>query len=362
MLLSNFKTYLNVNKFDVEGVKHEAFQGICDEFTGYVEKLNLPNLWCEDKFLELEIKKSLLRSFVRYSIFSAELGLSLLKSDNIYISAPYPMIHLSCDQSETGGGYHVDQVGKGYFQSIWIPITKYSYPGLSYVKYGYIKHLLNKLRILNFSYKENPINISEHSIYTWNGYFFHRGNKNISKDIAAALVIKRTARPLMFEPTLSKSSLGQQKIYTREEVLAIEKFINDVVRFVETSRFHALNADALSDVMRYLEDSSNHQEIANLQSGKKLASFAISLLAQRIDNYPMKGKMPYLNCEVLHMISLLLGAENLASLKRVSYTQDFDSIKFQLFEKLNHFPAYDSYQWHATLGDVRDLTSTKIWS
>ena len=360
MIKNLLLSVLNINAFSVSTAENHGLLNVKDVFDEYTRKLNITPLWRDDLFIEIEIKKSLLRSLVRYSEASVRFGLSLSNNDQKFLSPPYPMIHLSGDLSETGG-YHIDQIGAGFFESIWVPITEYQYPGLSYGRYGYIKYILKKFNLINLNITEIPIDITPNSIYSWNGYFYHKGNKNKSGQISAALVIKRTQRPLILEAVLSEDSLSDCRNYSYEEILLIEKFIFAIYEFAKDRFDTSVDLAVYLEVINFLKDASRSLEVNQLIGFEKIASFSLCLFAQRIESYTKNVREVPVNCNILHLFSLLLGCENLLSLRKLSETKSFDAYKYELFTNLERFKAFNTYQWHNTLGDNASLNTSNIW-
>jgi hypothetical protein len=131
---------------------HKLSENLGLELQSYIAEIGIPKFWNLQDSLELEVKKSILRSKLRYSNsgikFSVEASKltanSFLKSElPCYHTMIYPMIHLVGDQSEEGE-YHTDQVGTLKLRTGWTAITEYDYEPLRYVPFGLMINSLSQ--------------------------------------------------------------------------------------------------------------------------------------------------------------------------------------------------------------------------
>jgi hypothetical protein len=355
------KSLLNSSKFSCVKADKKLLEDVNFIFNDFVNKLDLNQFWTPNKFIDLEIKKSILRSLMRYSKESIYLGLSLRSNAATFLSPPYPMIHLPNDSSETGG-YHIDQVNSGQFVSIWIPIVNYNYPALSYIKNGYLKYIVKKVSGIEFNAVENLINAKYNFVYSWNGYFFHKGNKNTSSNISAALVIKHTKKPLIFEPVLSDYDISKSQKFNDDEIVFIEKYMINLYLFTLENSNRSFDKGLYMDVIEFLFKDSDNLVFKMDNKFNKIISFSLSLLAQRIENFYYKEESIKINYDLLHLLSLLFGSENLISLKKLISLQHFNDFSEALFSISKNYSAYGTYQWNETLNIKESTNNIKVWS
>jgi hypothetical protein len=190
---------------------HKLSENLGFELQSYIEEIGLPKIWDLQNSLELEVKKSVLRSKLRYSnsgikfsVEASKLTASSFQQSQIpcYHTMIYPMIHLAGDQSEEGE-YHTDQVGRLRLRTGWTAITEYDYEPLRYIPFGLMINSLSQ-RLFNKNFPQRfglLLNANRGSILTWGGGFFHCGNINNSENISCAVVIRISDQPLNFEPT-----------------------------------------------------------------------------------------------------------------------------------------------------------------
>lgn len=216
----NPTVFFNLFNNSYSSIRSEKIHGLSAklglDFQEAATALSLPRSWTLDKATELEIKKSLIRSQLRYSSsgirFASEsakvLALQYSKAQINFHTLIYPMIHLAGDLAEVGG-FHTDQVGKIKLRTGWTAITEYKYAPLSFVPFGLLGDAMSR-RLFRYSLPQRigfSINAQRGDILTWGGGFYHRGNQNISEEISCAAVIRASDTPLYLEPSRSIKTL-----------------------------------------------------------------------------------------------------------------------------------------------------------
>jgi hypothetical protein len=306
---------------------HNLSENLGFELQSHIEEIGLPKIWDLRYSLELEVKKSVLRSKLRYSnsgikfsVEASKLIASSFQQSQIpcYHTMIYPMIHLVGDQSEEGE-YHTDQVGRLKLRTGWTAITEYDYEPLRYIPFGLMINSLSQ-RLFNKNFPQRfglSLNANRGSILTWGGGFFHSGNINDSNNISCAVVLRISDQPLNFEPT---RSLQLEDVQTNIEfAMGVP---NDIAHLL----------DVMTILLNWTMESYDLEVNENLCLKMKnllqqnnslehpMISFSLSLLAQRIRTkevfFDDEGKSQRI-ANILDLLALLSGAENLSSLKNL---------------------------------------------
>ena len=183
--------------------------------------------------LTAEIIKISAKMKLRYSFKSLEFTSAILKEiykdksfpfkaqNYKWIKAIAPIIHLPNDYLEIGN-LHIDRnIEEGKTITVWIPFTKYKYPGIV-SKRKIVRILAQYLgdRIGNFIFKRSedcPLRESNNpgEWMAWNDTFIHQGMLNQTKEIAIAFMV-RLSNNLIENPCINV-----------EKLLEIDKKNND---------------------------------------------------------------------------------------------------------------------------------------
>ena len=269
---------------------------------------------------EREIIKSFIKGIIRYSKPCKKILQILIKqkifnkflNNNInYISIPYPMIHLKKDFLEAGG-FHNDQIGSSQMYTCWIPITKYKYPALSRSiiirkNLNFLNIILKKLNLLKI-FKIN-IFVKFGEAYLWDAKIFHRGNLNVSNKISSAFQFKITQSPFFLEKSFKIGSKFDYKSINKKKIIV---YFRIYLKFIKLLKKNKINN---------VEDLENFILLNKLKKNQSI-SFALSVLSQRLIFAKSKKLNLGLDNEKIFLIdymSLLLGADNLISVKRLIF-------------------------------------------
>ena len=317
-------------------IKIDNFQKIVIEiekmFINITDKLNLENYWSNDNCFQIEIKKSYIKSILRYLLLTENLLNQICTNYNKKLNKNfkytnfYPMIHLSNDKVESGG-YHFDQVDKINLNTLWLAITKYKYPALSIFKYNFENLFLNKIIInLNLTkyFSENLI-VEQGDLNCWDGKLIHSGNLNTSDKPSLAFQMKILSenQDFIFEEVRNFKNSNKSNEYIDQKNL----------------NFYLNNFDLFSDLVNQILGLSNSEdnidedfEIAlkilkslkiNDDLIKRILSFSLSILSQRIRSnkklFQSRIDNHYKFCSLIDFCSLIIGAENLISFKRLYF-------------------------------------------
>ena len=301
-------------------------------FFDLINMCSLEKTWQRKNFLEIEIKKSFIRGILRYSIQATKLA--NLISDQIksydqlstftYFTRVYPMIHLSEDLSEESH-LHFDQDNNNDLMTCWLPITENDYSPISYLKLQnkYLKKVFSKMKFPNLMMNSIRPKIGE--LNFWDGHFVHKGNYNSSKKISCAFQMKISKNKYDYELSIKNNELliGENvKDYVSQynNLLSLINKLNEI-------NFKNDHDEQISKVANFLKVFYNKK---NLE-----ISFALSVLAQRVKVHGKKFEVKNYSYKsyLYDICSILLGCENLISLKRISEFSKKNNIN--LFDYLN---------------------------
>jgi hypothetical protein len=275
-----------------------------------------------DDLIEKEMKKSYIKGYLRNSenckdilkkVTSFIINNNILDDKFIYITKPYPMIHMANDELESGG-FHNDQVGTDQMFTCWIPITKYNYPALSIslIKNKYLNFLnrfLKKLNLLNFFSKK--LSTDYGSAYFWDAKIFHNGNKNTTNNISCAFQVKITSKPYLLEHSFNfKKGIENYDVVNEKEIINGYDIYSKFLELILSSKIKCLN------------DVDNFYNINNIKKNEQI-SFALSVLSQRLNFAISKNieiKFSKNKIFLIDYMSALVGAYNLISLKRLFFS------------------------------------------
>jgi len=294
-----------------------------------MDKLKLDSIWNKENCLEIEIKKSFIKSLIRYDIKTNDLLKEVLSSHyktinkNFSYTNFYPMIHLSGDIVENGG-YHFDQVDLVNLHTLWIAISEYNYPSLSIFNFNSKNTLINKILIKSKIAKifSKDVYSKQGDLNIWDGKLIHAGNFNNSLKPAIALQMKvmLPEDDFTFEETndYSKKSnfdANNTDISSISDDYSI--FSKIISKILLQSQSNQKIIDDFSDLVKIIKKNPN------IQNHK--FSFGMSILSQRIRSFK-KIFLPKIKnidkfTSSLDYISILIGSENLVSFKRL-YSED----------------------------------------
>lgn len=309
-----------IGSFFEMGVEEIKFDNLIRNkinFEELIAHLELRKDWKKDEFFETEIKKSFLRGYLREKFcFKNEINEILKKSvlykkikKNInYITKTYPIIHLPNDRSESDTNQmHSDQLGTNRLITIWMPITEYNYPGISYTKGGRLVNMLTK----NFNYEIRKkfirnIKVNENHAYVWYGNLPHKGNLNTSNKTSSAAIFWLTKENVHD----SKSELLTK--YLNRDLKSVEKNINLEPLFQEYVEIvnEIIKIDNLKDLEK-ITNFINNSISENNDYKKKIICFSLSLLGQRCEHQEGFDKQAI----KFHFVSDKTGDENMHSSK-----------------------------------------------
>lgn len=254
-----------------------------------ISEIDIPGVWTLKDATEIEIKKSILRSNLRYSGSGINFSVEVAKiavdphssnRETLFHTMIYPMIHLTGDKSEEGD-FHTDQIGTMKFRTSWTAITNYGYDPLRFVPFGLLGTALSQ-RIfrkpipqrLSFSIKAD-----QGDNLTWGGGFYHCGNLNQTEKVACAAVVRVSSEPLYLEPSRIRQVDAKPAINMRPVSQVPDHFHLVEMLNMFYSWSAQLNVDKIDELLcieifklLHQNDCLKHPRI----------SFALSLLAQRI--------------------------------------------------------------------------------
>lgn len=332
----------------------------------------MPTKWTFENATEIEIKKSIVRSKLRYSIpginFSVEVAKIAVNSNTnimgtLFHTLIYPMIHLPGDKSEEGE-FHTDQIGAFKLRTSWTAITNYGYDPLRFVPFGLLGTALSQ-RIFHKPIPRRlgiSIKADQGDTLTWGGGFYHCGNLNQTENTTCAAVIRISEQPLHLEPSriLQSDSSPVTQIKPKngsDDASHLVEILKILFSWSVQLSANKIDEDLCIKIFKLL-----HQNGCIKQPS---ISFALSLLAQRIRTKNLlsyhddqKSKIVY----VLDLMSILSGPENLSSLNNIltsSFTPEFGIIE-QIEDLLQGNSVLKSKSWQlVTMKKVPD--GLPIW-
>lgn len=322
------------NKTEISKLSYDQ-KKIAITFQKLLLKININET---DDLIDKEIKKSYIKGYLRNSqncrdilkkVTSFIINNNIFDNKFIYITKPYPMIHMSNDELESGG-FHNDQVGTDQMFTCWIPITNYNYPALSIslIKNKYLNFFnkfLKKLNLLTFFSKKLFTDYG--SAYFWDAKIFHNGNKNITNNISCAIQVKITSKPYLLEQSFNfKDNIENYKVIDEEEMMSGYDIYSRFLALIQNNQINCL------------DDVDNFYNINKFKKNEQI-SFALSVLSQRLNFALSKNiqiKFSKNQIFLIDYMSALVGADNLISLKRLFFLfskqkDDKDYIKFNNF-------------------------------
>ncbi len=337
---------------------------INSDFNKLVRITNLQTAWRKEIFENLELGKSYIKAYLRYSdhcnellkIITNELKNFEITSEYKWITRVYPMIHLNNDQVEGGGGLHYDQGDDNDMLTCWLSITKNEYKPINVFQFenytvNHLKRFLVKFKFLK--YLSYPLDSKQGLIYLWSGHRMHVGNLNTSGKISCAFQFKISKSPFVTEATKEKDIFVKNEPINQKNNFNFsdQDILNDYIKFkkivtdlnIISEKYEGLN---LRDKVLYYSES--------FKEPCPKISFALSILSQRLLNYSnifKENKKIYNNrSRVYDFASLIFGSENLISLKRIKKDDEF----LEVFNDKNRFSATNdlikkipnhTYQW-----------------
>ena len=221
------------------------------------------------------------------------------------------MLHLKNDYLEAGG-FHNDQIGSSQMYTCWVPITKYKYPALSRSiitskNLNFLNIILKKLNLLKI-FKVN-IFAKFGEAYFWDAKIFHSGNLNASNNISSAFQFKITQTPFFLEKSFKIGSKFNYKSINQKKIIV---YFRIYLKFLKLLKKNKINT---------VEDLENFIKLNKLKKNQPI-SFALSVLSQRLIFAKSKKLKLSLDNEkifLLDYMSILLGADNLISAKRLFF-------------------------------------------
>ena len=305
----------------------ESIQPVRVKCTNLFDKLKLDNKWNPELFFKLEIKKSYIKSVLRYCPETQKLQKSILvalkkKFNEFGYTQFYPMLHLSQDKLEAGG-FHYDQVDSKAIHTLWIAISDYSYNGLAIMPYNIQNSFFNRLIIKSGITKilSKNISVKRGDSFLWPGTLIHAGNFNNSNNYSLAMQMKiiGTKNTFAFEKTKQATTVDVDYFNTDHytegnEIKDFDCFSDLIHHTVEISTEKSSFEQKFSKI---------NQKIISLEKNinRQVVSFAFSILSQRLlfsNKFNMSNSPNNQNLSLmLDFASLALGSENLISKKRI---------------------------------------------
>ena len=240
--------------------------------------------------LTAEIMKISAKMKLRYSYKSLEFTSAILKEiykdksfpfevkNYKWIKALAPIIHLPNDDLEIGS-LHIDRnIEEGKTITIWIPFTKYKYPGIV-TKRKIVRILAQYLgdRVGNFIFKrfeDCPLRESNNPAewMSWNDTFIHQGMLNKTNEIAIAFMV-RLSNKLIENPCINV-----------EKLLDIGKKNDD--KFLIEQNKNLIN-DAQNIAMEFIKQIKNNDKktskefLGKIQKSKIIYNFLKNLNSKK---------------------------------------------------------------------------------
>jgi len=346
-----------------ENIVSKQILEIRNFFFKITDLIDLEKKWCEKDFKIIEIKKSFLRSMLRYSNPTQELLINItnyLNKRNFFSNINwytklYPMIHLSQDKSEAIGGYHFDQGDDNETFTCWIPITDYLYDALSISKYDNFFTKLMAKPIIKLNLAKTiafDLKVKAGNFYIWSGSRIHAGNLNTSEFISAAFQMKFTKKPALFEESYDFKSTNKHRkssINENENNDFIIKRFQNYNYFV--SELLDNNNESNADKFQFIKNKINKYNFYNSPD----ISFALSVLSQRLRS--MKKNVYNYDSKDLNLdiASILTGSENFIALKRLKNEfQNDNYLEKKLIENdEKKLLPLNSYQWKTIMNTTK---------
>lgn len=318
----------SVNYHKLSNIKKLVFR--VNDLLHKVQKIIfLDEKWESSKSFEIEIKKSFLRGFLRYSFDALQLQKLLieeLKKENAlnglnFCTPFYPMIHLSEDSVEAAGGYHNDYNGSKKFKTLWIPITKFNHSPISILEFknksfNKLSKYLIKLKVANIFSRKLIVN--DTGFYTWGGDLIHAGNFNFTNNISCAFQFKFSENIYEFEPVKSlnyeflinnKNNILSSEIDVSKDFSIYLENINKLKNFIKSKERN------LEKILKFIISLNSNYKVIS----KRSISFASSLLAQRIFFHNKFFGVTQINdlSNIIDLYSIFIGTDNFASISRI---------------------------------------------
>jgi len=248
--------------------------------------------------LTAEIIKISAKMKLRYSFKSLELTSAILKEiykdksfpfeaqNYKWIKALAPIIHLPNDDLEIGN-LHIDRnIEEGKTITVWIPFTKYKYPGIV-TKRKIVRILAQYLgdRIGNFIFKRSEdCSLRESNNpgewMSWNDTFIHQGMLNPTKEIAIAFMV-RLSNKFIENPCINIEKLLEidKKNNDKSLIEKNNKMLNDAqtigMEFIK--QIKNTNKENFNQFLNQIEESKIINKILQDLNSKKEEIFVLHI-------------------------------------------------------------------------------------
>jgi hypothetical protein len=292
----------------------EIIKPIENKYTNLLNIFKLNEKWKSEIFFELEIKKSYIKSILRYcpetNHFQEIINETLKKRFNDFeYTQLYPLLHLSNDKIEAGD-FHYDQGGDQEVHTLWIAISDYNYKGLAVMPFHIKNKFFSKLIIKSGIAKvlSRNLSIRKGDTFLWPGSLIHAGNFNNSELPSIAMQMRIINKKYNIKYKKNKN-------YSEEnEIKDFAYFHNLIYSILEISTENS----SLEEKFKKLNyNIKNKKKIEN----NHVLSFALSILSQRlIFSKKFELPKPIFNESsflMLDFASLALGSYNSISIKRI---------------------------------------------
>jgi len=321
---SHLKSLKRIGKYYIPDKKKYK---VDKELIKDAQKLVDPELYqiSRSSLLTVEIKKISAKMKLRYGYKSLELTSAILKEiykdksfpfkvqNYKWIKALAPIIHLPNDSLEIGS-LHIDRnIEEGKTITIWIPFTKYEYPGI--VTKKKIARILAQYlgdRIGNFIFQrvsDFPLRAANNpgEWMSWNDTFIHQGMLNRTNDIAIAFMVRLSNKQIenpciSVEKLLEIESKNDDKFLINENKELINDGQNIAMEFI--NQINNTNEENSQEFISKIEKSNIINRILNDLNSIKEQIFVLHISHLFISL--VNDKMKYLNKNEFDNQSILL--------------------------------------------------------
>lgn len=288
----------------------EVVEAVNRAYLALKSDIRLADHW-EDERTDMEVRIAVLRGKLRYMPESlamveqilANYHASRAKNNKLtYFTRTFPMVHPAGEiPLPSKQLIHNDQVGGKRLYTIWTPITQYQYTPLSgYPRYGFMTRFFPESTHAYFEKTlKKSLDVRLGESVMWGGGYTHAGNANTSDTLSAALVIRLTEEPIIYEPCrrISDGITETDKNAHDGDMSAQEQ--------IEFCRA-ALDAAASVSADQPFEDVLKNAQAflrSRINAPSNELGFSLSVLAQRLAKQ--------VNQSFLYAAALLAGGEYL---------------------------------------------------
>lgn len=308
----------------------EIIKPIESKYTNLFNVFKLNKKWNSKIFFELEIKKSYIKSILRYcpetNHFQEIIREALKKKFNDFeYTQLYPLLHLSNDKIEAGD-FHYDQAGDQEVYTLWIAITDYNYKGLAVMPFNIKNKFCSKLIIKSGIAKvlSRNLSIKQGDAFLWPGSLIHAGNFNNSEHTSIAMQMRIINKKYNIIYKKNKN------YFEENEIKDFDYFYKLIYSILEASNKNFSLEEKLKNLNYNIKNKKKTEN-------NHVLSFALSILSQRLI-FSKKFDLPNSIFNesffiLLDFASLALGSYNSISIKRILNYDN--SLRYFLSKALN---------------------------